>query len=190
MSFICYQVNSAWSFNHTNNQWVDLGIHTEACMAQSDTCGEAGGAISLWVNVIDCPSHGGGIVSSRQYRTTGSVIYCTSSNIVYETDVSPNISHNFLKNNIWRTSVLFSFRINNSTFKCFNTNCQSSSSLSFEEYFIIIVFSQVSCLSTLWIFWGISHQTNWMDPGCTELHWTEQWTRNQDLQGWTGSSNR
>ena len=96
----------------------------------------------------------------------------------------------FFKNNIWSTSALFSFRINNSTFKCFDTNCQSSSSLSFEKYFIIIVFSQVSCLSILWIFWGISHQTNWMDPGCTELHWTEQWTGNQDLRGWTGSSNR
>ena len=31
------------------NQWVDLGIHTEACMTRPETCGAAGGAISMWV---------------------------------------------------------------------------------------------------------------------------------------------
>ena len=42
------QVNSALALDHTQRQWVDLGIHTEACMTRPDTCGSAGGAISLW----------------------------------------------------------------------------------------------------------------------------------------------
>ena len=48
-------------------------------------CGTAGGTISLWINVIDCPSHGG-IVSSflSDGLRIGSVIYCTSNDMGYD----------------------------------------------------------------------------------------------------------
>ena len=49
----CYQVNNALTLDQTRKQWVDLGIHTEACMTRPETCGAEGGAISVWVNVID-----------------------------------------------------------------------------------------------------------------------------------------
>ena len=74
-----YQVNCAWSLNHTKSRSIDLGIHTEACMTRPETCGAAGGAISVWVNVIECVADRGGIVSSRSSSSSGSVIYCTSS---------------------------------------------------------------------------------------------------------------
>ena len=69
------QVNSALTLDHTKRQWVDLGIHTEACMAQPETCSAAGGAIILWANFIDCTF--GGIISSLVYGSSGSVIACS-----------------------------------------------------------------------------------------------------------------
>ena len=91
MSFICYQVNNAWTVDRTKRQWVDLGIDTEACMTLPETCGAAGGAISLWMNVIDCQWFGG-TVSSLKSGTTGSMIYCRSSYIWYDTHVFTNTS--------------------------------------------------------------------------------------------------
>ena len=82
----CYQVNNACTVDREKGQWIDLGIHTDACMTNM-MCGSAGGAISLWINVIYCPSTGG-IASSVQSGTTGLHIYCTS-NIVYDTHVLP-----------------------------------------------------------------------------------------------------
>ena len=88
MTWTCYQVNKALILDATKKQWVDLGIHTDVCMTLPDNCGAAGGAISLWLNVNDCPS--GGIVSSHRGATT-SVIYCTGSNFGYETHTFTNI---------------------------------------------------------------------------------------------------
>ena len=53
-------------------------------------CGAAGGAISLWINVIDCHSHGG-IVSSLLTHGVriGSRFSCTSSDIWYDIHVLP-----------------------------------------------------------------------------------------------------
>ena len=42
-----YQVNCGWALDRTRRQWVDLGIHTEACMTDPRTCGAAGGAVSV-----------------------------------------------------------------------------------------------------------------------------------------------
>ena len=72
------------TLDRTPRQWVDLGIHTEACMTRPETCGGAGGAISLWVNVIHCPGMCG-IVSSHQVGKTGSIIHCLGSNFGYDT---------------------------------------------------------------------------------------------------------
>ena len=75
------QTNSALTLNRHRRQWVDLGIHTEACMTRPETCGAAGGAISLWLKIINCPNSDGVITSRRSWRR-GFLIYCQSTNIV------------------------------------------------------------------------------------------------------------
>ena len=69
-------LNSALTLDRTRSQWVDLGIHTEACMTRPETCGAVGGSISLWANLIDCTF--GGIISS-----SGSVIACNEASFRY-----------------------------------------------------------------------------------------------------------
>ena len=65
-------------------------------MTRPETCGAAGGAISLWVKVIECVADRGGIVSSRSSSSSGSIIYCTSSgNTVYDFSTK-----HFLKNHL------------------------------------------------------------------------------------------
>ena len=111
LHFIFYQVNNAWTLNHTNSQWVDLGIHTEACMTRPETCGAAGGAISLWLNVIDC-SPGDGIISSYDYLRTGLIVFCYSENIRYDTHVlhsagtSVNILQHTQMTNTFDTKII------------------------------------------------------------------------------------
>ena len=60
-------------------------------MTRPETCDAAGGAISLWMKVTDCPPYSG-IVSSIQFSgTTGSHIYCSSGSIWY--DILPIFPH-------------------------------------------------------------------------------------------------
>ena len=49
------QINLAVAIDYTADQWIDLGTHTYGCMIQPETCGAAGGAISVWLKVIACP---------------------------------------------------------------------------------------------------------------------------------------
>ena len=44
-------------------------------MTRPETCGAAGGAISLWVKVIDCPRGVCGIISSYSDSSTGVRMY-------------------------------------------------------------------------------------------------------------------
>ena len=60
----------------TRSQWIDLGIQTEACMTRPETCGAAGGAIRMWINVDGCQGLEGGIISTLGFGRTGSVIFC------------------------------------------------------------------------------------------------------------------
>ena len=62
-----------------HRQWIDLGVHTEPCMNRPDTCGEAGGAVSLWLKEIACPNVKG-MITSRTENGTGFTIYCTHVN--------------------------------------------------------------------------------------------------------------
>ena len=86
---IFQQINFTLTLDHTKSQWVDLGIHTEVCMTRPDTCGAAGGAISVWVRMIDCrPNSFCGIISSITGlggSSAGSVIFGHSGSIRYET---------------------------------------------------------------------------------------------------------
>ena len=40
-------------------QWIDLGVHYEACIVDPPTCGDAGGAISIWLRVLSDQIDGG-----------------------------------------------------------------------------------------------------------------------------------
>ena len=62
------KVNGALNLDHTKSQWVDLGLHTDVCMTRPETCGAAGGAISLWVNVTYCPQYGQHALINQQDR--------------------------------------------------------------------------------------------------------------------------
>ena len=44
-------------------------------MTQPETCGAAGGTISLWVKISNCRNYDG-IISTRGYNEYGQVIYC------------------------------------------------------------------------------------------------------------------
>ena len=76
---ICLQV--ALNLDHIKKQWVDIGIHTNACMTRPETCGEAGGAISVWLKDTGCPDWGGILSSYAVYGKSGSLIYCRTSRI-------------------------------------------------------------------------------------------------------------
>ena len=80
-SLICQKVNSALTLDHTKQQWVYLDFHTETCMTRPETCGAAGGAISVWINLIDC-THGG-IISTLVQGSSGSVIDCSDGSFRY-----------------------------------------------------------------------------------------------------------
>ena len=84
------QVICALSLNHTKNQWIDLGIHTEVCMTRPETCGAAGGAISLWLKLFDSPSSGG-IISSWDFDLTASTMHLLSGNLRYDLLLSDSI---------------------------------------------------------------------------------------------------
>ena len=49
-------------------------------MTQQESCGAAGGAISLWINIIECPEvHG--IISTRDNdHSQGLQVYCSYGN--------------------------------------------------------------------------------------------------------------
>ena len=51
--------------NAAQRQWLDLGIHTEACLTQLDTCGMKGGALSMWIKVGS--STYTGIITTKQH---------------------------------------------------------------------------------------------------------------------------
>ena len=65
--------------------WIDLGIQTGACMTQLDTCGAAGGAISMWLKIHGEDDTTGVITSMDQidgYFTTGFQFRCNGDQCV------------------------------------------------------------------------------------------------------------
>ena len=61
-----------------NEEWVDLGDLSVACITQPEKCGPEGAAISVWLNLQDCPANSG-IISSLGYGTSGFSVYCLGS---------------------------------------------------------------------------------------------------------------
>ena len=72
-----FKINSAVSIDRARDQWIHLETHPDAaCMTRPETCGAAGGAISLWVNVIDCPQTAGIVTSIDDPDQSGFRIWC------------------------------------------------------------------------------------------------------------------
>ena len=54
------------SLNGSKVQWIDLGVHFEVCMVDPETCGAAGGAVSMWLKLSRAY---GGIMSTLTRQT-------------------------------------------------------------------------------------------------------------------------
>ena len=63
-------------------QFIDLGIHTVACMTIPGTCGTSGGAISVWYRVVYCNQLGSVVTTAQNLTSGGSIIYCTAGEVV------------------------------------------------------------------------------------------------------------
>ena len=58
------QVNKAVRTKRTEKQWVNMGtISTLACFVIPNTCGSAGGALSVWMKILECSKETGVITS-------------------------------------------------------------------------------------------------------------------------------
>ena len=65
----------AVSTDQSREQWIDLGIHTEACMTTM-TCGAHGGAVSMWLRVRQCDNNNGILTTLQFESTTGLIVRC------------------------------------------------------------------------------------------------------------------
>ena len=63
------------STNRSLEQWVFLRIHIDISMTRM-TCGTAGGAISLWIKLGDCPRNAGIVSTIDNGAHTGFRIFC------------------------------------------------------------------------------------------------------------------
>ena len=73
------QVNNAVGTDVTHEQWIDLGVHTEACLTRPDTSGTAGCAISMWVRVTSCTG-ANYIITSRSFRNSSGFTFSCLGN--------------------------------------------------------------------------------------------------------------
>ena len=104
-----FQIHSAVATDRTKRQWIDLGLHTEACLTQPETCGTAGGAISLWLNLVDCPVWSG-VLSSRESGKTSSFILCIEHGIRYHSKTRAlNLNNLLFKTKV--SIVIFGFSV-------------------------------------------------------------------------------
>ena len=78
----------AVTLNHTKKQWVDLGVHTEACMTRPETCGAPGGAISVWINAIECPVYCGIMSTDQASGSSGLAIILDSDEFTYDSNIT------------------------------------------------------------------------------------------------------
>ena len=57
-------------------QWIDLGTHTEACLTRPDTDG--GCSISMWVRITACDGVNYVMTSGTFLNSTGFIFSCIS----------------------------------------------------------------------------------------------------------------
>ena len=104
------KINSALSLDHTKRQWVDLGTHTEICMIRLETCGAAGGAISLWVRLNHCPDWSG--ILTTHGSGTGFEIYCRDNRMRYSSYLNISLAvHTFLFKSIFSNYLKCIYKI-------------------------------------------------------------------------------
>ena len=53
------------NINKSKSQWIGLGFHPEVCLTQRYGCGVAGGAVSLWLRLIEV----GRIITTRSVQS-------------------------------------------------------------------------------------------------------------------------
>ena len=75
------KIGGAILLNHTRKQWVDLGIHTEACITRPETCGEAGAAVAFWMRINRHDINLGSIISSWSIYSAAMIIGVMSNKI-------------------------------------------------------------------------------------------------------------
>ena len=66
------------NINKSRSQWIDFGFHPEVCLTQRYGCGVAGGAVSLWLRLIEV----GGILTTRSDQS-GGFRFATGLNIFW-----------------------------------------------------------------------------------------------------------
>ena len=77
-----FQFNNAVHTDRTQHQSVELGdLSVYACLTIPESCGSAGGALSVWIKIEDCAGEGG-IISSDQYFQEGLVVRCFQNSML------------------------------------------------------------------------------------------------------------
>ena len=77
-----FQVGKAVRTDRAYYQYVSLGNLSEhACLVAPDACGAAGGAISIWLRIIDCPTYSGIITSTPHGYAAGFLLFCSNVGI-------------------------------------------------------------------------------------------------------------
>ena len=51
-------------------------ITNKICLSQPESCGAAGGAVSMWLKIIDCYGAGGILETNNIDRSLGFVMFC------------------------------------------------------------------------------------------------------------------
>ena len=77
LSIIWLTVNKAVRTNLSKKHWVNMGnISALACFVIPDSCGSAGGALSLWMKIEECPDETGVMSSLISEFSEGFLIAC------------------------------------------------------------------------------------------------------------------
>ena len=60
MQNLIFKVNKAVKTKRSEKQWMELGnISTLACFVIPNSCGSAGGALSVWMKIEECSDEQG-----------------------------------------------------------------------------------------------------------------------------------
>ena len=80
-----FQIYSAVNLDRNHQQWINLGNHPEVCLTNPETCGPAGGALSMWLSVDCTEEFESGIIASQgdYTMTRGFYIICFEGRILY-----------------------------------------------------------------------------------------------------------
>ena len=62
--------------DHRQKQWINLGEHADVCLTRPDTCGDNGGAVSYWMNVLERGRfYHCGLITTRASGSDGFEVY-------------------------------------------------------------------------------------------------------------------